>query len=138
MSDTYWIFFKEGEFKFKWLFKKGYTHIYIVTKDEYNWLLLDPAKEKFNWKILPIEPNDESKMIEQFVNDAENILKVELLPPEERLNYVRPLGPHTCLAVAKYIMGLKNWCLTPWQLYKNLINKKNKRVKSYHVYKISR
>jgi len=116
MKESWLIFCDyEGDWKGRFL-KKGFNHLFILTKDNFNWYVIDPDVRFLNIKVLPLPPHEDA--VSHFRNKHKMLyIKYDEVPQKYILNMFRPF---TCVEVAKYILGLKVFCFTPYQLFKKL------------------
>ncbi|MHA1447898.1 MAG: hypothetical protein ACTSP4_00560 [Candidatus Hodarchaeales archaeon] len=131
MSDQsleFYVIFIEGNAWWRYLLKDGFGHIYVMYKDNYNWMMFDPAQDRLNIEILPYSAQKTSigEIIErtQLLQDS-TILKLRTFT-EKRLLTCPPIKWVTCTDIAKYIMGIECGGKTPYAFYKKLINKPHK------------
>ena len=50
--NEYWLIFKEGNHWVNKFFKKGFGHIAVLTKDRFNWVMIDPTVHNMGIEIL--------------------------------------------------------------------------------------
>ena len=56
------------------ILKPNFSHIYIITRDDYNWLLLNPSRLYLQAEVLPISINQDAPRI--ITNEHDTILKI--------------------------------------------------------------
>ncbi len=119
VTQDYWLIFKQGEGAwFQKFLKKGFGHVLVLTRDKYNWIVLDPHRLKLNAVIPPYQVTENVPRL--MVNDGYRVVKVTMF---ERSTF--QTGGHsvfsTCVSFVKYCLGLKLFCVTPYGLYKRLL-----------------
>lgn len=113
-ENEYYLLFLNG--RGHWsnkLLKKGFQHIAIMMRDQFNWLIFDPQEYGLKWEILGNAAKDLPRTF------CKNVLKITTLAtPAFRTR----IGYLSCVSVAKYVLGIYlPLCYTPWQLYKMLL-----------------
>lgn len=111
-----------GQYKFKWLFKEGFQHVYALERQKIGWLCLDPSCSNIFNVILPALP--EAEVVDSLIkfNPDVTVLGLKVRPNDINI-YPKP-GIISCVSVIKYLLGFHSWfTLTPYQLYIRL--KKN-------------
>ncbi len=119
-STEYYVIFTQGVTH--WItqyLKPNFSHIYLLTKDDFNWILLNPTRGYLQVAILPI-PVTQSPLPDSF-KDGDTVLHVIFGRRNDRQQF-GSIGLLNCVTWAKYILGLRLNCLTPFGLYKRLIN----------------
>ena len=119
MKEWY-IFFMNGNLLIDKVLKSGYQHIFVIGRDDYNWYLINPMIDKFNFEILPFEPEDIASIEKHYISVCEKVLHFTNDNPK-KFNYFQPFSVATCVQIIKYILRIKCWSITPYQLYKHLI-----------------
>lgn len=117
-----WILFSNGRRAPFWT-KDGYGHVHILCRDEFQYYILNPAWDRFEEIILPIESDS---MYERTLLDKFTVVEFE-----RRYNhhFRYSLTVMTCVEVAKYIIGIRSFFVkTPFQLYKYLIKHGGKKL----------
>ena len=129
-STEYYVIFTQGVTHWitKWL-RRDFSHIYLLTKDDYNWVLLNPTRRYLQVTILPI-PITQSPL-PNLLKDGDTILHI-VFGKRDCTRQFGAVGMLNCVTWAKYILGLRINCLTPFGLYKRLINLCS-RWKGYHA-----
>lgn len=119
-KSEYYIIFQTGKTHWitRWL-KKGYSHILVVTHDDQNWIVYNPTRAMLQTMIPPFGLN--LNPLEFFVQPEDKVLLIKFNERSELRQY-GCLGPLNCVTWAKYILGLRLWSLTPYRLYKRLLN----------------
>jgi hypothetical protein len=119
-SDTYWIIFTDSEHRFfRAVLKKGFGHVYVLTKDKYNWIILDPKQSALVAQILPISVDNFAPTIISHKHDT--ILQVEFYKRDNRRHFGF-FGFRTCVVMVKYLLGLINHKgFTPYGFFRTLL-----------------
>lgn len=132
---TYWLIFKPTYSWLGFFLHERFGHCLVCTKDNYNWLILDPKNSHLNWEIPAKSVNDD------FPKEVTNIYKYPIIkitmdnifkePPSWRFGF------STCVTVVCYIMGLKIKALTPYKLYKKLLEINDYEMDKFGIREIS-
>jgi hypothetical protein len=125
-----WVVFS-GKTDLPWLrfLKPGFRHCYVLLNDGASWISLDPLS---NYMDLSIHHN---------VPPAFNLplwLKTRghtvVRAPVERIRKEAPWMIFTCTEAVKRVLGLhKRFIVTPWQLYRHLVNTSYKGEPAWEV-----
>lgn len=116
----YYLVFKPSKMRvFKWILKKNFGHVLVLAKDEFNWLVLDPALDGFYVNILPVSADEN---LAKLVSEQENvsILKLKTMHIKKKYNF---LWFMMCSGFVQYYLNLRLITFTPYQLYKKLLKK---------------
>lgn len=119
-----WIAFKHGSAWTQRFLKKDFGHAFIISKDKFNWMLIDPTFQNLNISILPYGPDDDV---------------IQRLRKNHRVVYVRYstngmqsffsfISYASCTKAIRYVIGLKVFCITPYGLYKKLAKLSRQRL----------
>jgi len=127
----YHVVFRDGENWFQRLFlKKGFGHIFLIQDiDSGERIVIDPLPEFLNIESMgrsdvnidavmkELSKTIECKYIE--VKVRKNFLK------KQRFKVIPALVPRfvSCVGIIKYILGIKCRALTPYGLYKRLLER---------------
>jgi len=119
-SAEYYVIFTQGVTHWitRWL-RRDFSHIWILTKDEYNWLLLNPTRGYLQITIPPL-PITQSPL-PHLLREGDTILHV-IFSKRDDTRQFGAVGLLNCVTWAKYILGVRVRCLTPFGLYKRLLN----------------
>ena len=125
---TYWVFFRDGEnWLQRWVLKKDFGHIFLLTKDKYNWIFIDPLPDFLNTIILSYRAEEDvpAKIVE--MTGARFVL-INVEKDITRKQKIRPVAAFiprfvSCVGIVKYILGLRSRAITPYGLYKELLKK---------------
>ena len=118
-TQDFWIIFKQGNGAwFQKFLRHGFGHCFVLTHDNYNWIVLDPHRLKLVFTIPPYKVSE--NVPRMMVYEGYRVVKITMF---DRATY--RTGGHSpysnCVAFVKYCLGLKLFCLTPYGLYKSLL-----------------
>lgn len=116
--QEYWIIFCKSNTFIKHFLKKDFGHVCVLTKDNHNWMLFDPAKTQWRNKILPYTTDENVPRI--LSNQATAIVKITLYPRDFGRQH-KYFGITMCVNHILYYLGLPLCVLTPYGLYKKLL-----------------
>ncbi len=124
-TQDYWLIFKGGEGAwFQKFLRKGFGHVFILTHDQYNWIVLDPHRLKLVFVIPPYKLTE--NVPRMLLIEGCRVVKITMF---DRSTYLT--GGHSpysnCVAFVKYCLGIKLFCFTPYSLYKKLLNLDSKK-----------
>jgi hypothetical protein len=103
--------FRNSDSKMLSLLKEGFRHIDITVElDDTEWMLIVPSFRQLRFY----------KVKEAYPHNCTDVIKINV-PDKE--GYALP-HLTTCVGLAKFLLGLRTWHFTPYQLYKYLIRKK--------------
>lgn len=119
-STEYYLIFTQGitHWVTRWL-RPNFSHIYLITRDDFNWVLLNPTRGYLQFTILPL-PITQSPL-PQLVKAGDTVLHFQFGHRNDTQQF-GSIGLLNCVTWAKYILGLRLNCLTPFGLYKRLLN----------------
>jgi hypothetical protein len=117
--SEYWVVFTQGvtHWVTRWL-KPNFSHIFIVTRDDFNWVILNPTR-LYLQLLIPAEVA-ETDVPSKLIQPCDTVLKITFTRRDDTRQYGF-FGPLNCVTWAKYILGIRIWCLTPFGLYKRLV-----------------
>lgn len=105
----------------KWIFdrlKHGFSHCFVIVKrsnrSDMPFLIVESCSNN-----LFIEEIPRPDLLQLLANNGATILQV---PRNEGTLGLR--GCISCVSVAKHFLGVNNWAITPYQLYKSFIKEK--------------
>lgn len=125
VSENYWLVFKQSQgYWLQKFLRVGFGHVFVVTKDDYNWIVIDPHKLKLVTVIAPFKASEDFPRI--LVKDGYKVIKVSTYDREtsKKLRYWQP---NFCVPIVKYILGIKVNAWTPYGLYKKLLSLNEKQ-----------
>lgn len=115
----YWVGFSNAPYWGARLFKKGYQHVYVLYKSGGKWIEINPRSHALEVFVLPY--SGEKKLPQRLASNGGHPfirMKIEQKMKQHPLrNLLKTLH---CTNMAKYIVGVRMWAYTPYQLYKRL------------------
>lgn len=120
LSITYYVVFTQGSTHWisRWC-KPNFSHIYLITHDEYNWILLNPTRLYLQVMIPPMGLEDDFPTT--VIKPDDSALKITFGQRDDTQQY-GSYGMLNCVTWAKYMLGLRIKVLTPWRLFSRLVN----------------
>lgn len=119
VTQDYWLVFKQsnGYWLQKFL-RFGFGHVFVITRDEYNWMVIDPHKLKLVTAIAPYKATENFPRM--LVGDGYKVIRISTYDrsTNKKLFYWQP---NFCVPMVKYILGIKVGAWTPYGLYKKLL-----------------
>lgn len=113
------------------LLKTGFSHVYILKKDKYNWYMLNPHCRILSFSVLDIDINtDIPKLISYGKNDIifrknfkhhQKVIKVNIDMYNSSIPFISILPKLNCVGIAMYAIGINKCIFTPYRLYKFLL-----------------
>lgn len=120
----FWIGFVDVKCSLCCYFKKGFQHTYVLTKSGDNWVELNPRNHALEVFVLPFPlGTDVPKLLVR--EHAHHFLYVKVKPKRKSNPSYNIFRTIHCVNVVKYMLGIKLFCFTPYQLYRRLINSKD-------------
>lgn len=113
----YYIVFTQGAHLISKVLRKNFSHIYLLTRDEYNWILLNPTR-LYLQVVLPA--SDITQLPAEIIKPDDTVLKLTFKQRNSLTQYGY-VGLLNCVTWTKYMLGLRVSSLTPWRLYKRLL-----------------
>lgn len=111
-----------GQADLKWLriLKPGYRHCFVVIENRGRWILYNPLSHRT--EIAVLEDVTGTELMKCYREQGLRVVPWLLRPVCKK---PAPWGLYTCVEAIKRILGIHaHWIITPWNLYKFLINKK--------------
>lgn len=128
VTTDYWLVFKQSEgYWLQKFLKKGFGHVFVITKDDYNWIVIDPHKLKLMTVIAPYQTSENFPRL--LVNDGYKVLKVTTYD-RKTSNKLCYWQFNFCVPIVKYILGIKVKSWTPYGLYKKMLRLNEKQKHS--------
>lgn len=114
-SNEYYLVFNEsGNALFRRLFKKNFSHVFVIKKHARGWIVIDPCETILNTNVV----NSDFDLPKFYVKKGFAVLKIHkywLDIPKRFLPKFMPLL--TCVTLSKYALDIRSKSITPFQLY---------------------
>ncbi len=120
MNNEYWIVFTSGKHWITRFLKRQYGHVFLITKDDFNWMKINPGFDRTEPMILNVGYDFN---VPQYLSSQGNKV-VHLRTGSPRLKLGR-WHIRTCVKECESILGIKLQGLTPWRAYKKLAKMAN-------------
>lgn len=120
-----WFIFSDSKNWHRLFCKKGFSHVAVLLRDEFNWVYYDPTFPISTLHVLPYEAKNMAAL-ELFKNNTvvyckqEQYFKSKFIGP--RLGFV------SCISMARSITGVKARGFTPYKFYRNILANFNSQV----------
>ena len=119
MTKTYWIMFRDGELWASKFLSKGFGHVYILQKDDYNWMQIHGTPETIDFCITNFCAKFDLPRLTKETHGHRCIkIVVEHAP---RNFFPFHFGFLTCVSFVCLLLGIKRCIITPYRLYKFLM-----------------
>jgi hypothetical protein len=119
-AAEYYVIFTQGVTH--WItryLRRNFSHIVLVTRDEYNWIILNPTRLYLQVIIPPVQIKDSPLPL--CTQSGDSILHIKFKKRDDTQQF-GSLGLLNCVTWSKYMLGLRIKCLTPFRLYQRLLN----------------
>src|SRR4051812_35873773 len=104
-----WLIFKQGEgYWLQTFLKRGFGHVLLLTRDDYNWMFLDPHQLRLTYGIAPFKTSDD--LPRMLKDEGYTVLHITFFDRDTK-NKMRHSRMHNCVSFIKYAMGVKIWAL---------------------------
>lgn len=124
-TKTIWICFRDAQFFIRHFTKKGFGHVYVLMRDEFNWMMLDPRNNSLHIELLPFNASEDvPTLIKKEMGHT--ILKIIVEDKIQKWPNLNPFYMVQCVNIVKYILGIKVFAFSPYGLYRYLIKMKRK------------
>lgn len=122
-----WVVFS-GQTDLPWLkiLKPGFRHCYVLLNDGEQWITVDPLS---NYMDIAVHHVPQDFDLPRWMQSRGHLI----LPADiERKDKQAPWMVFTCVEAVKRVIGLHSWTIiTPWQLYRHLNAKFQKKIETY-------
>jgi hypothetical protein len=115
----YWLVFTQSSQWINKFLKPHFSHVYILTRDQYNWIALNPHHLMLRVEIAPLSAQED--LISKMTSENDTVLKI-CFKPRHTKKVFGVFGFYNCVTIAKYALGLPIYAVTPYILYKKLLN----------------
>lgn len=128
MLETYYFLFGSTKYWYNILFKKGFSHLAIIKKDNLDDDSYFVVISDHNLKL------SREKNVKDTFRDLKTFMNMKIIKVEVESECIFPTvwsfitirwSFYTSVCMAKYLMGIKSFCMTPYGLYKFLRAKKD-------------
>ncbi|HEY8962871.1 MAG TPA: hypothetical protein VIN59_00255 [Alphaproteobacteria bacterium] len=115
------------------ILKPGFRHCFAIIREKGAWIVVDPMLHKLD--VTTTHLPEDFDFPAWLRNRGYRVVRAPHLSPRRILSLP---SPFTCVEAMKRLIGLQNWkVLTPWQLYRTLLQTSFKGECKYgkHVFK---
>lgn len=127
----YWLVFTTSTQWVRHVLVPNFAHCYVLTRDNYNWLVLHPERLQLRAEIAPFAATDD--LIALWCKPHETVLKLSFMPRHTVIRFGW-WGFFSCVTLVRYILGLHSIkCVTPYQLYKKLLALSDQQRQSLRI-----
>ncbi|MGE5545588.1 MAG: hypothetical protein ACM33T_01725 [Solirubrobacterales bacterium] len=103
------------------LLRRGFRHCFLAIEDGPCWLILDPLSHRTELAAVAAEPGRD--LAAAYRGAGLTVVETVTRTAPRRL---APIRPYSCVEAVKRTLGIHaGGVLTPWQLYKFLMDRKN-------------
>jgi hypothetical protein len=129
----YYVVFTQGVTHWitRWL-RAHFSHIYLLTHDQYNWLLLNPTRLYLQATILPVPI---TQLPFDCLKEGDTVLRIRFRKRDDTQQF-GAVGLLNCVTWTKYMLGIRINCLTPFGLYKRLLNFSQSEMEQHGIISI--
>lgn len=116
----FWIGFTRGCYRMSRFLKKGFQHTYVLTKDYDNWIELNPRNHALEFFVLPfkLEVDVPGLLVRE---KGHSCIYVKIEHRKKKNPNFNIFSTVHCVNIVKYIVGIKVFAYTPYQLYTGLL-----------------
>lgn len=129
----YWLIFTQGNQLISHFLKKNCSHVYVLTRDKYNWIILNPMRLFLHVEIPAVPIHADLPRMMRGLHDK--VIKITI-HQRKSTKMFRRFGIFSCVSFALYLIGLRIYALTPFRLYKRLLHLTNKELNSHGIQSI--
>jgi hypothetical protein len=127
----YWLVFSDSTQWISAFLKPGFSHCYVLTRDAYNWMVINPELLYLRAEIAPIPANED--LISIWCQPYETVVKLTFKPRHTMMRF-GICGMYSCVTIVRYVLGLQGIkALTPYRLYKKLLTLSDKDLQSMRL-----
>lgn len=120
MIKEAWLIFRDGNHKLQPILKEGFGHISVLCRGDEKWMLVTPKENIMKIILLPYH-NDLDAPGWLAANKDFTIVRVLYETEIKKCWFPRFMTGFTCVSFVKYFIGYKDYSVTPYKLYKNLL-----------------
>lgn len=118
----YWLVFDKGQHWICKFLKKGFGHVFILVRDQYGWLAINPCSYGLEVTHLPFLKEQDAPRY--FEKQGDKVMRVSV-PAKKRSKVFHGVRFFTCVWLIKYYLGITLKAYTPYGLYKALFKASN-------------
>ncbi len=124
-QDAWVVFSGETDLPYLKILKSGFRHCFILLNDGQRWMSIDPLSPYMDIQIYH-HIESEFCLPDWLKVRGYKVVKTQI---NKQHNKPAPWMFFTCVESIKRILGIHNrYILTPWQLYRHLINYNNSEI----------
>ncbi len=124
-QDEFFLVFTEGDYWTSHLLKRGFEHVYVVFCDGFNWIMMSPMSNRLDVRVVSLGADAFYPRLIKKAHPRHTVLGVKVA--DNSRGYVfRKFGFISCVSVIKYMLGVRGFAFTPYQLFREIIKLKNK------------
>lgn len=117
IPDAWVVFCSDCDLPWLKILRPGFRHCYALLNDGRHWLSFDPLSNYTDINVYDLPATFNLPLLLQ--DRGHRVVKA----PVYRTKKEAPWMPYTCVEAVKRVIGLHaRFILTPWQLYKYLLN----------------
>ena len=121
MEDESYLIFRDGKHFFQRFIKKNFGHITILKKDKFNWFRIEPYNDRLLFEILPFSADNNEPLNVHLRETDTRVVRIRKKIITRDYYSISCFHFMNCVSVCKYVLGIKNMCLTPHGLYEWLM-----------------
>ena len=129
-----WFVFEPSTTRIARFLKRGFGHLFFLSRDEYSWYTFNPLERHLDFQILgaTLEIAVEKIALER----ATKVIEIEYRPKVIGKKSYKWLAPSNCVTVMQYLVGLNGFSFTPYHFYKQLRRMEAARDYPAHIQRI--
>ena len=118
----FWVAFTDQtDLAFLKILKRGFRHCFVLVHDGMRWISFDPLAGHTELMSYP-ELGAEFDFPAHLRRTGHTMVKVKNVQQDHKPSRMAPVMIHTCVEAVKRLIGVRGFfILTPWQLYRHLI-----------------
>lgn len=114
MSQRLVVFHNVGGHPFDFLLKEGFRHCFAAVQADGYWVTVDG---RIGMPVVTVVAASDFDLKAFYVNEGYTVAEMH----EEGEASWLPLTNTNCVGLVKTVLGIRSWCLSPYQLYKRII-----------------
>lgn len=91
----------------------------MLAKDDFNWVVINPSRKYFQVSIGAARPEDD--VVSLATKPEDSVIRI-VFGERDSTRQFSWFGMTNCVLYTKYALGIPVKGLTPWRLYKRLLN----------------